>query len=781
MLGRSPGHWREVLIECGRDPGDDPVPHAIATVLKRNRVDLKDLRERLWDLPLRDSENREERVSKVRKALNETIQDVWHQALIEAKFRSPLLILDEAHHLKNPATRLASLFVEPEAKEDAGLLEGALSGSFERMLFLTATPFQLGHGELLNVLGRFRGVCWKAGSPAMSRDDFDAAQEKLSAALHKAYFATTRLDRRWGQLRETDLDGRAATAGSDAWWQGIQTDLEEQSERVQLAYRSFCDAGASMREAESLLRPWVIRHLRPRKLKGRDVERRVVLPGAAIAASEPATEEAAGIAVREQALLPFLLAARSQAIVARGSAVEVERALRRATFAEGLASSYEAFLETRRNSRRDGSSRVVSDEDADLMEGGAVITGSSLAWYLNRLQAALPSPEQYAGHPKIEPTVNRACDLWEAGEKVLVFCHYRATGTALASHISAALAARIRRRAAAAIGCRETDVDHELELLGNRFEPDRPLYAALREAVDDLLAAYDVFAPEERNDIFEVIRRFVRTPSFLVRFFPVEARDVNAAFAAALRKEDGSGLPLIERLRGFADLLAYRCEKELRANYLSALKEMRTGVRYGRKRPEDVEDPIALQPTVRRATGDDGHEERQRSLRGFNSPFFPEILVASSVLAEGVDLQLDCRHVIHHDLCWNPSTLEQRTGRIDRIGAKADRAGRPILVYLPFIAETQDEKMYRVVRDRERWFHVVMGENYVVDESVTDKAALRVPLPEAAAAELGFRLEVWREAAVHEPVSGNQGNGAEARTSEPHPSGAHDPSSHHRR
>ena len=191
-----------------------------------------------------------------------------------------------------------------------------------------------------------------------------------------------------------------------------------------------------------------------------------------------------------------------------------------------------------------------------------------------------------------------------------------------------------------------------------------------------------------------------------------------------------------------------------------------------------MEDPIALQPTVRRATGDDGNNERQRSLRGFNSPFFPEILVASSVLAEGVDLQLDCRHVIHHDLCWNPSTLEQRTGRIDRIGAKADRAGRPILVYLPFIAETQDEKMYRVVRDRERWFQVVMGENYIVDESVTDKAALRIPLPEAAAAELAFRLEVWREAvaepAVEAAVRASAEAGAEAAGVE---AAVHDPTS----
>jgi superfamily II DNA/RNA helicase len=126
----------------------------------------------------------------------------------------------------------------------------------------------------------------------------------------------------------------------------------------------------------------------------------------------------------------------------------------------------------------------------------------------------------------------------------------------------------------------------------------------------------------------------------------------------------------------------------------------------------------------------------------FNTPFCPEVLIASSVMAEGVDLQMNCRHVVHHDLCWNPSTLEQRTGRIDRIGAKAERCGQSIYVYLPFVAETQDEKMYRVVMDRERWFSVVMGEQYKIDARTTDKLANRVPLPESAAAALAFRLAV---------------------------------------
>ena len=94
----------------------------------------------------------------------------------------------------------------------------------------------------------------------------------------------------------------------------------------------------------------------------------------------------------------------------------------------------------------------------------------------------------------------------------------------------------------------------------------------------------------------------------------------------------------------------------------------------------------------------------------FDTPFFPEVLVASSVMAEGVDLHQDCRYVVHHDLAWNPSTLEQRPGRVDRIGSKAETSQQPVVVHEPYLAGTHDEKMFRVVKDGERWFGVVMGE-----------------------------------------------------------------------
>jgi len=157
---------------------------------------------------------------------------------------------------------------------------------------------------------------------------------------------------------------------------------------------------------------------------------------------------------------------------------------------------------------------------------------------------------------------------------------------------------------------------------------------------------------------------------------------------------------------------------------------------------EDEEDvgSYRVMPLVRMVYGDTKREVRDRLMLAFNSPLFPELLVSSSVMGEGVDLHRFCRHVIHHDLCWNPSTLEQRTGRLDRIRCKAEVCRQPIQVYEPFLAGSADEKMFRVVRDRERWFQIVMGQKFQFDESASEAIASRLVLPYPLADTLTFDL-----------------------------------------
>lgn len=331
-----------------------------------------------------------------------------------------------------------------------------------------------------------------------------------------------------------------------------------------------------------------------------------------------------------------------------------------------------------------------------------------------------------------------------------MFCHYVATGRVLRQRISEEILERIIERGARKLGRAPGEVLDELDRIGKRFFVEG---APLRRSCDRLvlaeLADFPLLEPRQ-NQLLLVFRRYVRTSSFLVRFFPLHGGDLTEQdMEAAMDAPDHSGLTLRKLLRQFFNFLVQRCSAHERERYIEAI----VGIQTGFIRTVDVEKafsadelqgegPERLLPTVRLVNGSTKPETRRKLMLAFNTPFYPEILVASSVLAEGVDLHLNCRYVIHHDLCWNPSTLEQRTGRVDRIGAKCESCGEAIEVYLPYIAETQDEKMYRVVMDRERWFNVVMGETYSFDLAATEKMVERVPLPLGAVEELVFKLDL---------------------------------------
>ncbi|RZI44486.1 hypothetical protein EGT07_03445 [Herbaspirillum sp. HC18] len=57
------------------------------------------------------------------------------------------------------------------------------------------------------------------------------------------------------------------------------------------------------------------------------------------------------------------------------------------------------------------------------------------------------------------------------------------------------------------------------------------------------------------------------------------------------------------------------------------------------------------------------------------------ILLATDAASEGADFQKHCRNLIHYEIPWNPIRLEQRNGRIDRHGQKADEVRVHHFVY----------------------------------------------------------------------------------------------------
>jgi superfamily II DNA or RNA helicase len=60
--------------------------------------------------------------------------------------------------------------------------------------------------------------------------------------------------------------------------------------------------------------------------------------------------------------------------------------------------------------------------------------------------------------------------------------------------------------------------------------------------------------------------------------------------------------------------------------------------------------------------------ERDESGRAFND--HGAVLLATDAAAEGLNLHHRCRIVVHFELPWTPARLDQRTGRVDRLGQR---------------------------------------------------------------------------------------------------------------
>lgn len=158
-----------------------------------------------------------------------------------------------------------------------------------------------------------------------------------------------------------------------------------------------------------------------------------------------------------------------------------------------------------------------------------------------------------------------------------------------------------------------------------------------------------------------------------------------------------------------------------------------------------------------------------RLVRQFRMPGYPLVLVTTDILQEGEDLHTFCRRVVHYGITWTPSAMEQRTGRVDRIGGLVQRRldGREqpatedefIQVYYPYLDDTVELLQVGRVFERMNRFLQLMHRNLGAppDESSKldakreflalrrDIAAFREPLESAFPVNKAWLLGTWND------------------------------------
>ncbi len=80
------------------------------------------------------------------------------------------------------------------------------------------------------------------------------------------------------------------------------------------------------------------------------------------------------------------------------------------------------------------------------------------------------------------------------------------------------------------------------------------------------------------------------------------------------------------------------------------------------------------------------------------------VLLATDAASEGLNLQA-CSYLINYDMPWNPMRVEQRIGRIDRLGQVRD----VVQIRSYFVPNTVEESVYRALAGRIDDFRALLG------------------------------------------------------------------------
>lgn len=117
-----------------------------------------------------------------------------------------------------------------------------------------------------------------------------------------------------------------------------------------------------------------------------------------------------------------------------------------------------------------------------------------------------------------------------------------------------------------------------------------------------------------------------------------------------------------------------------------------------------------------------------------------QVLVATEAGGEGINLQF-CHHIVNFDLPWNPMRVEQRIGRVHRLGQTED-----VHIYNLCTLGTIEEHIVRLLHEKIHLFESVIGElDDIVErlerEEAWDRRMAKLVLTTASDDELRSRLD----------------------------------------
>jgi superfamily II DNA or RNA helicase len=112
---------------------------------------------------------------------------------------------------------------------------------------------------------------------------------------------------------------------------------------------------------------------------------------------------------------------------------------------------------------------------------------------------------------------------------------------------------------------------------------------------------------------------------------------------------------------------------------------------------------------------------RRNALEEFKAekPGAPQVLVATDSGSEGLNLQF-CHIMINYDLPWNPMRVEQRIGRVHRIGQESSN----VVILNLAVADTIEDYVLQVLYEKIKLFEVAIGEMDLILSDIDESGGL---------------------------------------------------------
>ena len=163
-----------------------------------------------------------------------------------------------------------------------------------------------------------------------------------------------------------------------------------------------------------------------------------------------------------------------------------------------------------------------------------------------------------------------------------------------------------------------------------------------------------------------------------------------------------------------------------------------------RRLKEAFADTDCVDDRISTFTGITGQKRRDEVKLAFNADPAKEplrILLCTDAAREGINLQTRCCDLVHFDLPWNPSRLEQRNGRIDR---KLQPASEVVCRYFVYRQRPEDQVLAALVRKTETIREQLGSAGQVIADRIHQRL-VRNGIARPAAAALAHDIEAEEE------------------------------------